>query len=136
MRHIIKLTLISAIVTLLAGCSGMNSKFGCPYKDIGGCRSMGEVNQSISSGEYAGGKYRPSASTSGGSKVAASPTGMGEVAPLPGQPIRYGETVQRVWIAPYEDKDGNYHEPAYVFTVLEHSHWVGLPLKAIKKDNG
>ena len=51
--------------------------------------------------------------------------------PTPGKPIRYGEGVQRIWIAPYEDVDGNYHEPSFVYTVVRTSHWIGIPQKAI-----
>ena len=136
MIHSMKVTLVFAVIALLSGCAGMNSKFGCPYKDIGGCRSMGEVNQSINTGQYAGGTYHPGKTDSGGVTVTQSPSGMGIPTPQPGQPVRFGETVQRVWIAPYEDKNDNYHEPAYVFTVLQHSHWIGMPVKAIQKDNG
>ena len=52
--------------------------------------------------------------------------------PQPGQPVRYGESVQRVWIAPYQDNSNNYHEPSYVYTVIKKPHWVGVPAREVK----
>ena len=62
-------------------------------------------------------------------------TGYNVATPIPGEPVRFGETVQRVWIAPYEDASKNYHEPSYIYAVLDKSHWVGLPVKSVTSDS-
>jgi len=36
---------------------------------------------------------------------------------------RYAETVQHVWIAPFEDTSGNYHEESNVYSVVEPGYW-------------
>lgn len=51
----------------------------------------------------------------------------------PGQPLRYGETVQRIWVTPYEDSEGNYHEDSTLYTIVKKGHWIGNPLKAVIK---
>ena len=51
-----------------------------------------------------------------------------------GDPVRYGETVLRVWIAPYQDKDGNYYQPVTLYTVVKGGHWIGAPVNAIDSD--
>ena len=50
---------------------------------------------------------------------------------IPGQPVRYGETVQRIWIAPYEDTEGNYHQDSFMYSVMKGGHWKGNPVKNI-----
>jgi len=49
-----------------------------------------------------------------------------------GKPIRKGENVQQIWIGPYEDSDGNYHEPSYVYSVIKKGIWIGEPVKEIQ----
>lgn len=49
-----------------------------------------------------------------------------------GAPIRNQENVQQIWIGPYEDEDGNYHEPSYVYTVVKKGSWFGEPVEAVK----
>ena len=48
-----------------------------------------------------------------------------------GSPIRSSEHVQQIWIGPFEDTDGNFHEPSYVYKVIKQGDWVGEPVKAI-----
>jgi hypothetical protein len=49
-----------------------------------------------------------------------------------GNLIRRGEDVQQIWIGPYEDRDGNFHEPSYVYAVVKNGAWIGDPEKAIQ----
>ena len=49
-----------------------------------------------------------------------------------GSPIRSGENVQQIWLGPYEDEDGNFHEPSYVYTVVKKGIWFGEPAEAIQ----
>ena len=50
------------------------------------------------------------------------------------KPLRYGETVQRIWIAPFEDTSGNYHQESYVYTIVKPGHWLGYPVKATSEE--
>jgi len=46
-------------------------------------------------------------------------------------PIRSNEKIQQIWIGPYEDTNGNYHEAAYVYAVVKKGRWIGNPISAI-----
>ena len=42
---------------------------------------------------------------------------------LPGDDLRTGEVVARIWIAPFVDANGVYREAAHVRVVLEPAGW-------------
>ena len=51
---------------------------------------------------------------------------VGEVvgrAPSSGEPIRSQPKVLRVWIAPWEDADGDLHDQSYVYVVADPGRW-------------
>ena len=52
-----------------------------------------------------------------------------EYHPNANQPLRYGETVQKLWVAPFEDKEGNYHNSSEIFVITKGGHWIGRPVK-------
>lgn len=121
---------------LLSGCAKMNSKFDCPMKPGVMCESLDQVNAQVNQG------------TLGGTSTSMTPTCKNcetqknkdfgnfttpypTIAMNPGDPVRYGETVLRIWMAPYEDKDGNYYQPTILYTVVKPGHWIGQPVKAI-----
>ena len=54
------------------------------------------------------------------------------LAALNGKPIRSGETIQQIWLGPYEDQDGNYHAPAYIYNIVKKSAWIGDPVKNVE----
>ncbi len=51
--------------------------------------------------------------------------------PSAGQPVRYTETLQKIYIFPYEDTQGNYYDTSIMYSVLDKSHWIGYPTQAI-----
>lgn len=118
----------------LSGCAGMNGHFACNASAKNGCTSVSEVNDKAQAGlfdrEDSGGDNLAETSVFD-YPAADSDAGYAGVTPHPGEPVRYGETVQRIWIAPYQDNSGNYHEPSYVYTVLKGSHWLGVPAKEV-----
>ena len=122
---------MSAIFAL-TGCAGMNSQFNC--NKVGGkgvgCASLDQVNSMVNQGAF------NNTSTSSNQNIKPSYTsGFSVAAPTAGTPVRYSETIQQVWIAPYEDTSGNYHEPSMVYAVIQPSHWIGLPVEAIQNSN-
>jgi type IV conjugative transfer system lipoprotein TraV len=48
-----------------------------------------------------------------------------------GTPFRYGETVQRIWVAPYTDTENNYHQDSFMYVIIKDGHWVGTPVKSL-----
>lgn len=123
--------IVLGIVVLLSACAAENSKFNCNMRGTGECASLDQVNQQASQGVF---NQAPNAGDN--QTVAFDTAALGgqstqTIAQNPGEPIRYSETVQRIWLSPYEDNNGNYHEPSYVYTVIQPGHWIGVPAKAI-----
>lgn len=135
-----KAVLLSILVSIgmLSGCTGMNGKFGCDAKAGDSCTPVSVVNRNAVAGDYdnvdngSGNSNDASTQTFG---YASKDTGYNVTTPVPGEPVRFGETVQRVWIAPYKDSSHNFHEPSYVYTVLNKAHWIGVPQKSITDDS-
>ena len=50
-----------------------------------------------------------------------------------GQPIRAAESIQKIYIFPYRDKDDNYYEASIMYVVLEKSHWIDYPVQSIQE---
>jgi conjugal transfer pilus assembly protein TraV len=122
---------VLGMAILLSACAAENSQFNCNRRGTGECASLDQVNQQASQGVF---NQAPNASDS--QTTALDTPAMGgqstqTIAQNPGEPIRYSETVQRIWLSPYEDTNGNYHEPSYVYTVIQPGHWIGVPAKAI-----
>lgn len=124
----------------LAGCAGMNSSFGCNARAGDSCTPVSKVNQNAEAGTYdnvdSGDEQSGESNTQAfGYANTSGNAGYNVATPTPGQPIRFGDTVQRIWIAPYEDTSKTYHEPSYVYTVLDKSHWIGLPAQEVSSNS-
>lgn len=119
MKHFMSALIFSCLV--ITGCTKLNSEFDCPAPNGGSCKRMDQV-YSLVNGE--GGVEE---------SLAVAPNRN----PLilegrPGDPLRYGEGVMRVWVAPYEDIEGNYHQASQVYSVVQKGHWIQNPPKATK----
>jgi conjugal transfer pilus assembly protein TraV len=118
------------LLLLLSSCAKLNSQFDCPMKSGIRCESLSSINARVDRGELGIGKqdinedsvamptYIPQHNTNGHLTSKR-------------KPLRYAETVQRVWIAPFEDKQGNYHQENTIYTVAKSGRWQGTPLKEI-----
>ncbi len=111
----------------LTGCTTMNSKFDCPMKSGIRCESLDQVNSRVDRGEM-GHETWVNARTS---SISYQNTNH---ALSKGEPIRMRETVLPIWIAPYEDTGGNYHEESEVFTIIKPGYWKGNPPKVISSN--
>jgi len=112
------------LLILLSACTTMNDKFTCKTPDGVMCRSLDDVNGMVDRGELGS---VPNKVTQ--NNISFTP-GFSHM-PRVGEPLRYGETVMRVWIAPYEDKQGNYHEDSVFYMVIKPGHWTGSTLREI-----
>lgn len=54
--------------------------------------------------------------------------------PSAGQPVRYADSIQKVYIFPYKDKYGNYYDSQIMYTVLDKSHWVDYPVEKVSSE--
>jgi type IV conjugative transfer system lipoprotein TraV len=132
-------TIVSLLISvaLLSGCAGMNGKFDCNATAGDSCTPVSIVNRNAQAGDYdnvdnSGDSGSASQQNFG---YASKDVGYNVTTPIPGEPVRFGESVQRIWIAPYKDSSHNFHEPSYVYTVLNKSHWIGLPQPSITDDS-
>lgn len=138
------------IVGLLSGCESMNSSFDCQSKPGVLCKNLDQVNKMVNQGTLGGADSLTEDASSSCKNCTLSPDGKSEIKNTgdfttpypkisansmnPGDPVRYGEKVMRVWLAPYEDKDGNYYQPTTLYTVVKPGHWIGAPVAAINDE--
>ena len=124
---IINVLLLTAISLSLASCSSMNSSYDCPNRAGVMCKSIDEINGMVDGGQISGrtqmGSYKAL------SESEFQPYGVTQGF-YPGAPLRYGETVQRIWVAPFEDTENNYHDDSYMYAIIKDGHWIGSPVKS------
>lgn len=104
----------------LTGCVELNTEFDCPMTKGGTCQRMDQVYESLHQGN---------------SYETLKPVQHKNPMAFPGKsgdPLRFGEGVMRVWVAPYEDTDGNYHQASKVYSVVEEGRWIQNPPRAFR----
>ncbi|OGT41474.1 MAG: hypothetical protein A3F13_03450 [Gammaproteobacteria bacterium RIFCSPHIGHO2_12_FULL_40_19] len=142
MRQIKKVQMIllmSAIssAALLSGCAGTKTNFDCnKVGGVQGCATLGHVNRMADRGDFNRGSSNASITDSNASN--AKPTGyflktLGVDTPSSGEPLRYGETMQNVWIAPYVTKDNSYMWASMASIIITPGHWIGEPVSSISQ---
>ena len=111
------------VAVSLAGCS---AKYGCKgMPDDPTCLSAVEAYKATD-------KAKSTANSSDTAPAASEATAMTEtlVEPAPAPriddptPIRTPSKVMRIWVAPWEDGDGDLNVSGYVFTELEQRRWM------------
>ena len=119
-------------VIFLSGCVGMGSKFDCDVGSGGKCAPMHHINKMASRGVFNENSFatKENAITRAESKI--HKTSGYPLNNFIGAPIRSNESIQQIWIGPYEDTGGTYHEPSYLYTVVKKGQWIGDPTKVIQ----
>ncbi len=117
----LKIVFILVLVTNISACSIYSKDFDCKYEKGVGCKSISEVNHMVNKGQLRSSvedKTLPEplhASVSQSSKpITMSDKGMIQ---------RVQEEHLRVWIAPFQDEQGNFHEASVVHTVMKPGYW-------------
>jgi len=135
---------IGCLLMHLTGCAIFKSDFSCDR--VGGanrCVSMDQIYSEVQHGEITADKNpydgKQKAKKSATKQNNASLPHINSTAseyrvsiPEAGEPVRFAENIQKIWIFPFEDKQGNYHETAIVYAVLTPSHWIGQPVSSIQ----
>ncbi|ATG92594.1 TraV family lipoprotein [Methylomonas koyamae] len=119
--------LLIVLVPLLGACTLIPDSYGCkgmPNDPI--CMSTERAYQVTDNALPAGEGTAPSEATK---PQPVTLTGSGrEQSPVPHiedpTPIRTPSEVMRIWIAPWEDKDGDLNVSGYVFTEIEPRRWM------------
>lgn len=128
--------LISAGCSSFSGLSGSKSELACKAPDGVICTSVSGIyanslaealpgqrqlkSQDQSSGETDSKDSREDALMP--SPAYYSPRDL--ATPNSGDPIRMAPQVLRVWIAPWEDTDGDLHDQHYLYTVVHKGKWL------------
>ena len=120
MSKIKKTTLIPILFFLLTGCSSMNSQFDCSNKPGVTCKSIDQVNDMVDRGVI--GRERNSGKTKNTNQSYLVRKDSNIISRFNG--LRVGEQVVRVWVAPYQDVNSNYHNESTLYTVVRKNNWV------------
>lgn len=134
---------IALAAVVLSGCA--SSLSGLDATDSYGCRAPEGVSCVSVSGVYAnsspGGtlsRSRPAPSKSEAPTVyGASSVALGQP-PAPGtasHAVRSNPRLLRVWIAPWEDSDGDLHEAGYVHMVVDTGRWLIEHVRPARRGN-
>jgi hypothetical protein len=124
-----KTKILSLLVLLLGltACSTASESFDTQASEGVGAKSISEVNRMIDRGDIPGVK--------GDERDTKAVSPLVSTAPLPPvslTPIvlsdntvihRQAEQVMRIWIAPFQDQQGNFYEASVVHTVHRPSFW-------------
>lgn len=120
-------------VSMLSGCSSLLRKdeFNCKAPPGVTCMSVEEAYRRSLAGDAApppvpgAGSARTSEEAAGQSASLPSYRNA-PVRPAPesGTPIRSQARVLRVWIAPWEDKEGDLHDQSYLWVTVDTGRWL------------
>ncbi len=136
MRSLAPLSLLIPLA-LLAGCAGSMSgldgsdQHSCPYSEGVTCKPMSQVYEESTQGMASSAKpaatedaHPESSTVAAKTPLPARPTvklpGSVESGPLP---LRSRPSVMRVWVAPWEDADGDLHEGGWIALRLDDGRW-------------
>jgi conjugal transfer pilus assembly protein TraV len=125
-----KFSLVSILLIALSslgGCAGMNSEFACNARAGDSCTPVSVVNKNAEAGRYDNinnASAQQSHTFVSQLNYPIKPQNVKYSSLIANEPIRLGETIQRIWLAPYKDTEHNFHEESYVYIVLKKAHWI------------
>ena len=113
---------------LLSGCSTTSETFDCKAGKGVGCKSISQVNSMVDEGSLGSekeGNLATPLSTPVITTASLSSNSSGQNIALSDDMAvhRIREEHLRVWIAPFQDHQGNLHEGTIVHTVLKPGFW-------------
>ena len=118
----------AALITVITGCSNLsgldaNSNYSCPAPPGVVCKPMSEVYRSQNQALSVSASSSESAETE--SKLVLR-TSQPVASFLPGEtrPLRSQPKVLRIWVAPYEDTDGDLHEEHRMYLQVDAGRWM------------
>lgn len=123
------------VFSLLSGCSTTSEVFECEAGKGIGCKSISEVNKMVDQGQVGGNSDDPQPFKTV-VPVFAQNNLIPDSKPVDGNEIilsdqttvkRVTEDPLRVWIAPFQDEQGNLHEGSVVHTVIRPGYWQLTP---------
>lgn len=123
-------------VLLLAGCTslsgvGGDTQYACPAPSGVQCGSVSANYLQSLRGDLPGQPPTPRAGSDPGGASAATvtPGRSGNARVDPESPLYSPPRILKLWVAPWEDRDGVLHDAAFVFVPIDHGHWVLDPVR-------
>jgi conjugal transfer pilus assembly protein TraV len=131
-----RLCFFPLLALVLGGCASLSgldaqSDFSCKAASGVTCQSISGVAQNAEANNLPFQRGVSSTTTQKdkdgeispyGEKKKMSPRDM--LATFSGQPIREPPLVLRIWMAPYEDRDGDLHDQSYFYTQVHNGRWL------------
>lgn len=114
---------VLALAGMLGGCAsslsglGGTESYGCKAPDGVQCTSVSGVYANTRAGEH----RAPTPDKLGPAQYGASSLAAASAIP---SPLRSAPRVLRLWIAPWEDRDGDLHEESVVNVVVDPGRWL------------
>jgi conjugal transfer pilus assembly protein TraV len=122
-------------LSFLSGCSTTSEVFECEAGKGIGCKSISEVNKMVDNGKLANNEEPDFLKTV--APIFAQNKLSSGTNPVDGSEIilsdqttvnRIKEDHLRVWIAPFQDDQGNLHEGSVIHTVIRPGYWQLTPI--------
>ena len=127
------------MASILSGCTAYNESFDCPVGKGLGCHSITEVKKKLNQGTIDMPETTTEAAARLGRGVPLHPSvvstvnnqgtdseGDNSFSFIDSNGVRVERTREkplRVWIAPYQDQEGNFHEASVVHTIVRGGYW-------------
>lgn len=125
MRNLAAIALL--LPTVLVGCASTmtgldgESKFSCKAPDGVTCSSLSGVYANAVANNLPA--LRKNGKSESADKVETKQSDITGRAPVSGDPIRTQPKVLRVWIAPWEDTDGDLHDQSFIYVMTDPGRW-------------
>lgn len=125
---LLALSLLTACASNLSGLDGSDTH-SCPYSEGVTCKPMSQVYEESTQGVASTPGVSGKAETSDAAQAESAPTaprprtGVAHVVEAGQAPLRTRPTVMRVWVAPWEDADGDLHEAAWIALRVDDGRW-------------
>ena len=108
------LTIVLAHVISLTGCSVMNQDYDCPLQKTASCMSLAEMDDKITY-EMQGEQNQVDNNLDSVQSVSYFNSSLGQ--------RQKDESPLKIWVAPYVDQQGNFHDANYVYIATEDAAW-------------
>ncbi len=119
-KQLFNFGVLISLSAALMGCGELNSQFTCPMKPGVSCQSLDQVNTLVDQGKLAQSKPAPSVEKT---TLTVDIRYLADAGDSTDFIKRNPETVMRLWIAPYQDSQGNYFSANTVYHVIQPGHW-------------
>lgn len=115
--------------SFLTGLSGSSDRLSCPLSEGVTCKPMSQVYEESVQGGQRDKAEAPTSETQAPTPKRAdsrSPARLVTTATADGEPLplRTRPNTQRIWIAPWQDADGDLHEDAWIVVRLDDGDWM------------